>query len=161
MKSSFYTQPKWIVMDQQVLHTMAQRNVFTLILPTNWCWELVVIALSKFLLFVCYGYLKDIYCTFWMSKRCLLYITNVSKMSFVHYEWIKDVIGCYGCLKDVFLYVMNVLETSFLTFWISKICLLYVIRIRDLNPNFWHYIDQNCQNTPIWGFDFPWKVSVL
>ena len=36
--------------------------------------------------------LKNVFHTLWMSKRCLLYVENVLKMSFV----------CYECLKDVF-----------------------------------------------------------
>ena len=42
--------------------------------------------------FVRYECLKNIFRTFWISERCLVYVMDVSKMSFIR----------YGCLKNVF-----------------------------------------------------------
>ena len=67
--------------------------------------------------FVRYGCLKYVFCTLWMSERCLLYVMNVLKTSFVRCE----------CLKDVLFYVVNVLKTSFVCCE-SFYCTLWIFR---------------------------------
>ena len=82
--------------------------------------------------------------TLCMSKRYLLYIMNVSKISFLHYDrsnlffvcvrmsqrcllfslWMSQ--RCYGCLKDVFC-TLWLLKYVFCTLWMSQRCLLYIM----------------------------------
>ena len=57
-----------------------------------------------------YGCQKDVFCTLWMSKRCLLYVMHAKKMSFVR----------YSCLKDVVFVRYESLEDVFCTLWMSK-----------------------------------------
>ena len=55
-----------------------------------------------------------VFCTLWMSQRCLLYVMNVLKMPFVR----------YGCLKDFFCTNKYL---YYITLWMSQRPLLYVI----------------------------------
>ena len=51
---------------------------------------------------VCYECLKDVLCTLWMFKRCLLYVIKVKMNSFVRYGCFKDVL-CTLC-QEIYIH---------------------------------------------------------
>ena len=87
--------------------------------------------------------------TLCMSKRYLLYIMNVSKISFLHYDrsnlffvcvrmtqrcllfslWMSQ--RCYGCLKDVFC-TLWLLKYVFCTLWMSQRCLFFIMDVSKM-----------------------------
>ena len=68
---------------------------------------------------VCFGSLKDDFCTLWMSQRHLLYVMDVFKTSFVRYI----------CPKDIFYFVLfiNTLyihRQVVIYLWFQNICII-------------------------------------
>ena len=43
--------------------------------------------------FVRYGFLKDVFCTLWMSQRRALFVIGVFKTYFARYGYLKDLIS--------------------------------------------------------------------